>query len=140
MRVHTVTGPGTDCPHRPFRRNPGSSLDASGWPGSCPESHGIRWSVALGALVSFRDDQGTVWSVQEDPEGLDEEPEVDTLRPRAVRLRFASELEERTLHGYPDDWARLEPRQLQVLLRRATPVVIRFARRNEYRNAESDRG
>jgi hypothetical protein len=96
--------------------------------------------VALGALVSFRDDQGTVWSVQEDPEGLDEEPEVDTLRPRAVRLRFASELEERTLHDYPDDWGRLKPHQLRALLNRADPTVIRFARRNQHRNAESDRG
>ncbi|HET6681416.1 MAG TPA: hypothetical protein VFG84_09480 [Gemmatimonadaceae bacterium] len=81
-----------------------------------------------------------MWSIQEDPEGTDEGRELDELRPRAVRLRFASESEERTLHGYPDDWARLEPRQLQLLLRRATPVVIRFARHGRHRNAESDRG
>lgn len=94
----------------------------------------------MGAVVSFRDDQGAVWVVQEDPESVDEGRELDDLRPRAVRLRFASEREERTLHGYPDDWARLEPRQLQALLRRASPVVIRFAQRSQHRNAEADRG
>lgn len=94
----------------------------------------------MGAVVSFQDEQGTVWSIQEDAEGIDFVSRPHDFRPRAVRLRFVSELEERTLHDYPDDWSRLERHQLQSLLHRASPDVVRFPRRSPVRNVEPDRG
>ena len=75
--------------------------------------------------ITFTDGHGVQWSVSE---GGSQDLLSHLPDPPVKWLSFENDLEVRRLWAYPDDWARLEPRQLDVLCRKANTLVARFPR------------
>lgn len=79
------------------------------------------------ALITFKDSNGTawrVWNVSRESLGMGRTNYLgEEFRSGWLVFQREASDERRRLASFPDDWAALEPRQLEELCRRAHPVA-----------------